>query len=311
MKKILNISLFSDQKKTVLTLGMFDGVHKGHRAIIRRLNDIAAEKGAKSGLLTFDPHPRFVLQKDSDLKLLTLEHEKEQILDGLGLDYMIVQPFDFEFSRISSLAFVRDYLVKKLNVEVLVIGHDHHFGRNREGNFEKLSELAELYDFQLLQLDAIKEVDKPVSSTKIRNALFNGDLAYANDALGYNYFMSGTVIKGDGIGRKLGFPTINLKVAEDKLVPKDGVYGVKVKFNKHSYLGLMSIGDRPTFEGKDKRLEVFILNFEGNLYTEDVTIEFLYYIREQKKFAEVEGLIDAMHRDETEFNHWLESNSIK
>lgn len=305
MEKIQGINLFKSTQRTILTLGMFDGVHKGHKAIISKLNEIAQEKGAKSGLLTFNPHPRFVLQKDTDLRLLTLENEKEQLLNQLGLDYMIVQPFDFAFSRVSSLQFIRDYMVRQLNLEVLIIGHDHHFGRNREGNYEQLNELAELYGFQVMQLEAILETDNPVSSTKIRNALLNGDLEYAQQALEYHYFIQGEVIHGDGIGKKLGFPTINIKVADKKLIPKDGVYGVKVSFDNQSHYGLMSIGDRPTFNGTDTRLEVFILDFFGNLYTKMVKIEFLYYIREQYKFDSNEALIEAIKKDEAEFRNYI------
>lgn len=306
MNVLRNISEIKQNQKTILTLGMFDGVHRGHQQIIHLLNDLAKKENDQSCLLTFSPHPRLVLQKDSDLKLLTLDDEKIALLEDFGLDALFIQTFDFEFSRKSSIEFVRDYLVNKLHVNVLVIGHDHHFGRNREGNFEHLQELAELYGFEVIQLEAIIENRKPISSTKIRNALIEGDVAYANDALGYNYRISGKVVHGDGIGKSLGFPTVNLAIPKLKLLPKDGVYGVGLTLNDKKHYGLLNIGHRPTVNGKEHRVEVYILDFEGDLYNKEITIELLYRIRDEKKFENKQSLVEQIQKDEIKFRDFLQ-----
>lgn len=305
MRILNNIEELQDSQKTILTLGMFDGVHKGHQQIIAYLNQLAEEKNDQSCLLTFSPHPRLVLQKDSDLKMLTMQEEKIALLEKFGLDLLFVQPFDFAFSRNSSLEFVRDFLVNKLHVDILVIGHDHHFGRNREGNFDQLQELAELYNFEVIQLEAIIENEKPISSTKIRNALLDGDLAYANEALGYNYQIQGKVVHGDGIGKTLGFPTVNLSVPDLKLIPKDGVYGVEVELGNQSFFGLLNIGNRPTVDGTQHRVEVFILDFDGDLYDKMLTVKLLTRIRDEQKFENKEALVTQIRNDETAFRTFL------
>lgn len=305
MEVLKNIDKIGAGQKTILTLGMFDGVHKGHQKIIQYLNTLAQETGSKSCLLTFSPHPRLVLQKDTDLKLLTLEDEKIDLLERFGLDILYVQPFDFDFSRKTSVEFVRDFLVNKLNVSTLIIGHDHQFGRNREGNFEQLQELADLYDFQVIQLEAIIANEKPISSTKVRNALLDGDIIYANQALGYNYRIQGKVIHGDGIGKTLGFPTINLAVPEIKLLPKKGVYGVSLQIDGINCFGLLNIGNRPTFEGEDNRVEVWILDFEGDLYNAYIQLDILTRIRDEQKFNDKTELIAQIQKDEQIFRTFL------
>lgn len=290
-----------EHEKLVLTIGMFDGVHQGHQQIITQLNHEAERVGGKSALLSFNPHPRLVLQQNTDLKLLTLLEEKEELLKKYGLKKFIVQNFDIKFSRLSSVEFVRDFLVNKLKVHTLIIGHDHHFGRNREGDFNQLKELSELYGFCVKQLEAIEARSKPISSTKIRNALLNSDLEYANKALGYNYFMKGKIVSGDGIGRKIGFPTANIEVGKYKLIPKSGVYGVEVYIDGQKYFGVMNIGNRPTVEGKEKRLEVHIFELDDNLYQKEIKVTFIKFLRNEMKFGSLEALKVQISKDINEF----------
>ena len=305
MKIINGIEEISKSERLVLTMGMFDGVHKGHQTIIEKLNEIACIENGNSALLTFYPHPRMVLQPDSDFKLLTTLEEKIELLKDYGLDYLIIQPFDFEFSRISPVSFVRDTLVNQLNIHTLVVGHDHHFGRNRSGDFAQLQELADLYHFKTLQLSAILEDEKPISSTKIREALCSGNIPYVNEALNHSYCISGEVIHGDKIGRTLGFPTINLKLNSDKLIPKDGVYGVDLMINNKSFIGLMNIGVRPTIEGKNQRIEIYILDFNDCLYGESVSVNILCRIRNEQKFEDLNSLKNQIQKDVSFFKEFL------
>ena len=305
MKIIHGIEEISKSERLILTIGMFDGVHKGHQTIIEKLNEIAFKENGNSALLTFSPHPRKVLQSDDSFKLLTTLDEKIELLKDYNLDYLIIQPFDFEFSRISPLNFVRYTLVNQLNIHTLILGHDHHFGRNRAGDFSQLQELAELYHFKALQLSAILEDEKPISSTKIREALSEGNIPYANEALNHPYGISGEVIHGDKIGRTLGFPTINLKVDSDKLIPKDGVYGVNLKIDNKTFTGLMNIGFRPTIEGKNQRIEIYVLDFNHNLYGEKVSLNILCRIRDEQKFENLDCLKNQIEKDIQYFKEFL------
>ncbi|MGV4529065.1 bifunctional riboflavin kinase/FAD synthetase [Ornithobacterium rhinotracheale] len=297
MKIVEGIQPIAESEKLVLTIGMFDGVHKGHQSIINQLNKRAKAVNGHSALLTLNPHPRHVLQSDSDFKLLSPIDEKIQLLKKYNLDYLIIQPFDFEFSRTSSLDFVRESLVKQLNIHTLIIGHDHQFGRNRAGDFHQLQELSLLYNFELSQLKAIKENENPISSTMVRNALAEGNIAYATQALGRSYSLEGKVIHGDKIGRTLGFPTVNLSINDEKLIPKNGVYGVNVWIDGQKFQGLMNVGIRPTIEGKNQRIEVFIFDFEDNLYEKTLKVEILNRIRDEQKFDSLEDLKDQIAKD--------------
>ena len=308
MEVISHIQSIPEGQKTILTLGMFDGVHKGHQEIIQYLNGLSRHHNEKSCLLTFWPHPRLVLHQDFDLKLLTLHEEKIKLLEHFDLDLLYVQPFDLNFSRMSSIEFVRDFLVRKLHVHTLIIGHDHRFGRNREGDFELLQELAELYKFKVIQLDAIFENNLPISSTKIRSALIEGNLTYANEALGYCYSITGKVIHGDGIGRKLGFPTVNLEISKLKLLPKDGVYGVQLFLKGEQFYGLLNIGFRPTINQPEHRVEVYILDFDGDLYDEEIEIQLLTRIRDERKFENKDKLSDQIKKDELYFRNYIQSH---
>ncbi|WP_313375728.1 bifunctional riboflavin kinase/FAD synthetase [Chishuiella sp.] len=285
-------------KNAIITLGMYDGVHIGHQTIVKQLNNIAQKENGESVLLTFYPHPRKVIQPDFKLELLSTLSEKEDILYSLELDNLVIHPFTKDFSQVSAKDFIIEYLIKKMNLHTLVIGHDHHFGKNREGNFEQLEKLSREYGFNLIQLEAIQHEESAISSTKIRKALKEGNIEYANQALKYNYPLSGVVVHGDKLGRELGFPTANLEVDPSKLIPKDGVYAVSVFVEDKKYLGLLSIGYRVTVtNSREHRIEVNILNFNQDIYGKTIRLEFLGRLRDEKKFNSLDQLIEAMNND--------------
>lgn len=295
---------FSRLDNAVVTTGTFDGVHVGHRKILQQLTQTAYKCGGESVLLTFSPHPRIVLQPDIDLKLLNTLTEKIELLKETGLQHLIIHPFTKEFSRTKSMNFVRDYLVNQIGARKLVIGYDHHFGRNREGSFEHLREFGPLYGFDVEEI-AAEDVDQvTVSSTKIRKALSEGDIDTANEFLGYTYSLTGKIVSGDRIGTELGFPTANLLIDDTlKLVPGDGIYAVDVEFPatpNETFRGLCNIGMRPTFSGKLKTIETYILNFNREIYGEQMSIRFRKYLRPEEKFDHREALIDQMKQDELE-----------
>lgn len=293
------------EKSSVLTIGTFDGVHIGHQKIIERLNEIKKNSFEKSMILTFFPHPRMVLDQRNDIKMLTTMEEKEHLLERYGLNELIIEPFTPEFSRFSALDFVRNILVNKLNLKKLVIGYDHQFGKNREGNFEQLMEYAELYDFSVQKISAQEIKNVSVSSTKIRKAIENGDIETANSYLGYAYLLTGEIVTGRGIGRKINFPTINLSIKEDyKLIPKKGVYIVKASFEESTY-GIMNIGFRPTVGGSGQTIEIHLLDFNGDLYGKKIQIEVLKRLRDEKKFESVEQLSEQIAKDEKAAREWV------
>ena len=293
-----SIEEFEAPNKPVVTTGTFDGVHIGHRTIINHLNTIAEKIGGESVLLTFWPHPRQVLYQDTELKLIqTLEERVESLADA-GIEHLIVHPFTLDFSRKSSLEFIRDILVAQLQTEKLVIGYDHHFGRNREGSFEHLKEYAPVYGFDLEEIPAFDVDQVNVSSTKVREALLQGDIKTANKYLGGSFSLAGIVEHGDQIGRKIGYPTANIKPTESyKLIPAQGVYAVEVKAEGKMYKGMLNIGNRLTVYGKDLRIEVHLFGFEGNLYNKRLEIKFLHYLRADQKFDSLEALKEQLHKD--------------
>lgn len=293
-------------QSSVLTIGTFDGVHIGHQKIIQRLNEIKKGSKDRSMILTFYPHPRRVLDQSNNIKMLTTLEEKTQLLEKFGLDDLIVEPFTKDFSRLSALEFVREILVQQLHVKQLVIGYDHQFGKNREGNFDQLKEFGELYDFNVEKISAQEIESVSVSSTKIRKAIESGDIATANSYLGYHYLLTGEIIKGQGIGRKINFPTVNMKIAEDfKLIPKKGVYIVRGRFSENSYFGIMNIGFRPTVGGKGQTIEIHLLDFQGDLYGKKIQIEVLSRLRDEKKFESIQDLAAQISKDEKSARNWL------
>lgn len=298
----------------VLTIGTFDGVHLGHQKIIEQLNAIAKKNGGESVLFTFYPHPRMVLFPESHgLKLIQTQEEKLNKLKRMGLQNIIVYPFTKEFSRIPAPKFVRDFLVNKLKVKTLIIGYDHHFGKNREGDIKLLKELAPVYDFEVIEISAEDIDEVNVSSTKIRDAIKEGDIGHANTFLGEEFEFNGTVIHGEKLGRKLGFPTANMDLKSDiKLIPKHGIYATSVvREDGTKHFGLLSIGERPTVNQSGKvSIEVYLLDFDGDLYGENLTIKLLHHIRDEKKFDNLEELIQEMQNDEAYFRDWIGRNNL-
>ena len=298
METIQGISKFKNTLPTAITIGTFDGVHIGHRQILERLINNAKHANLNSVLVTFFPHPRMVLQKESNLKLLNTLDEKIEILESLGLDYVIVHPFTKEFSRLSAIEFVRDILVNQLKAKRIIIGYDHRFGRNRNANINDLITFGNTLDFEVEEISA-QEVDEvSVSSTKIRTALEEADIATANSYLGYAFMLTGIVKKGKRLGRQLGFPTANIKIKEPyKLIPKNGVYVVRSLIEGKTYHGMMNIGFNPTVEGKEKSIEVHFFDLNQDLYDKKIKVELLHHLRDEHKFDSVEDLKQQLAKD--------------
>ncbi len=298
MITVQSISKYDKEHNSAITIGTFDGVHIGHRKILQRLINNAKELGLRSTVLTFFPHPRMVLQKDSDIKLLNTLEEKQQILDNMGLDCLIVHPFTSSFSRLTATEFVRDILVNRLGIKKIVIGYDHRFGRNRNANINDLITFGSAFDFQVEEIPAQLIDDVSVSSTKIRRALEEGDVKTANAYLGYSYLLTGTVKKGRGLGKQLDFPTANLHIeATYKLIPKNGVYVVRAKINGNIVHGMMNIGFNPTVDGRTRSKEIHFFDFEGDLYDKKIQVELLERIRDEVKFESVDALRAQLQRD--------------
>lgn len=293
----------------VLTIGTFDGVHIGHQKIIRQLNEEAARIGGESVLFTFYPHPRMVLYPENHgLKLIQTQAEKIDKLRRMGLQNVIVHPFTREFSRLTALEFVRDYLVNSLHVRKLVIGYDHQFGKNREGSLQFLQEVCDTYGFEVIEI-AAEEIDEVnVSSTKIRTAIIEGDMALAQRYLGEPYELFGKVVQGQALGRQLGFPTANIDVeSEIKLIPRTGVYAVNVLLPSGSiHEGMMNIGERPTVNnGTENTIEVHLFDFHGDLYGQRVTVQLLSRFRDEMRFTSLEDLRNQLQRDEDIIRHFF------
>lgn len=292
MKVYQRLEDFTALPNAIVTTGTFDGVHVGHKKIISRLQSLAAATGGETVILTFHPHPRLVLfPDDNDLRLLSTQAEKIDLLKQLGVHHLVVIPFNKEFSRISSLDFVRSILVKQIGAKKLVIGHDHHFGRNREGSFEHLKEFGPLYGFDVEEIP-VQDVDHvAVSSSKIRQALLEGNIKVANEYLGYSYSLSGKVVKGNQRGRSIDYPTANIQIDEGrKLFPAIGVYAVKVIVSGKTYHGMMNIGNRPTIGGSDITLEVNIFDFNSDIYGQSIQVFFIDRVRNEQKFEHLEAL---------------------
>ncbi|MFW5831048.1 MAG: bifunctional riboflavin kinase/FAD synthetase [Prolixibacteraceae bacterium] len=288
-------------QKPVLTIGTFDGVHLGHRKVLTRLKQFAADYKGESVVFTFYPHPRLVTSPtESNLRLLTTPGEKIQLFAESGIDHLIIYPFTKEFSSLSYSEFVKNILVDKIKTHCLVVGYDHKFGKNREGGYEYLKKCAEQYGFKIEKLDALYIDNMNVSSSKIRTALQNGDIDTANKYLGYKFTIHGKVVQGNRIGRKIGFPTANIEVSDvHKIIPGYGVYAVTCLLNGNKYGGMLNIGTRPTFnKNADKRsIEVHIFDFEGDVYSKEITLIFEGKIRDEQKFKGPEELADQLKKD--------------
>ena len=300
MREITDITTFTTQQPTVLTIGTFDGVHLGHQKIIERVVATARQEGLLATIFTFFPHPRMVVQHDKSLKLIHTLEEKKQLIQQLGVDLLVVQPFNEAFAQLTAEEFVSTILVQHLNVKKVIIGYDHRFGRNRTANIGDMRLFGEKYGFAVEEI-SVQEVDEvSVSSTKIREALNKGDVITAEHYLGTPYSLTGTVVHGLKLGRTLGYPTANIQVTEDyKLIPKDGVYAVYSYIGAQKVYGMMSIGKNPTIEGKGASIEVYFFDFNGDLYDRELTIYFVKYLREERKFSSVALLKKQLQDDET------------
>ncbi len=289
-------------QNAVVTIGTFDGVHFGHQKILNRLQEIANTIHGKTVLITFWPHPRFVIHPNGNkFHLLTSIEERASLLKNFQVDHLIIIPFTREFSNLSSEDFIKDILVDKIGTKKLVIGYDHRFGKDRKGSFKELKKDGPLYGFDVEEIPE-QDIDHvAVSSTKIRNALEKGDVQSANKYLGRNYTLKGIVVKGSGIGHNIGFPTANIQPSfEQKLIPADGIYAVKVYRGDEVYGGMLNIGYRPTVDGKKKVIEVNIFDFSEDIYGENIEIEFIKKTRDEVKFNSLEELVNQLKSDKKE-----------
>ncbi|MCE3259117.1 MAG: riboflavin biosynthesis protein RibF [Bacteroidetes bacterium] len=300
MLTIRNTKHFRIEKPTIVTIGTFDGVHLGHQKILSRLQQLKQKHGLNTVVLTFEPHPRKVLfPNQADLKLLTLIDEKLHLLENYGVDVAVVYPFDKSFSSIEAKEYIEEILLKNLKVKYLVIGYDHHFGKDRGGNIKVLQQFEKDYGYEVEEIDALDIDHISISSSKIRHALEEGKITLANNDLGHYYFFYATVIPGKQLGRKLGYATANLQCgSSDKLIPKIGVYFVEVVVDGQSHYGMMNIGYNPTTDNDQKvKMEVHIFDFNRDIYKETVRINFIDYIRDEKKFNNLDELILALDSD--------------
>ncbi len=303
MKVHTNLNSFK-ATNPVVTIGTFDGVHLGHQKIILRLKDIAKKHNGETVIFTFYPHPRLITSTvETNLRLLTTLEEKKVRFEKLGVDHLIVYPFNKAFSELPYTEFVKQILIDKINTRCLVVGYDHKFGKNREGNFEYLQNCAEKYNFEVEKLNALSVNDENISSTKIREALQSGQIKKANHYFGYEFSLHGTVTYGKQVGRKIGFPTANIETSDKyKIIPGYGVYAVKVIVNNKKYNGMLNIGSRPTFNknADNRSIEVNIFDFSDDIYKKEITLVFIDKIREEQKFSGVEMLTEQLKKDKVE-----------
>lgn len=290
---------YKAENPSAITIGTFDGVHVGHKKIIKNL--IEKSDGLSTTLLTFFPHPRMVLQQDSNIKLINTIEERIQLLEKTGLDTLIVYPFSKKFSRLTAKDFVRDLLIDKLNLKKIIIGYDHRFGRNRTANIDNLREFGVALDFDVEEIQAKEIDDITISSTKIRKALNEGNIQTANAYLGYEFMLTGTVTSGKGLGKTINYPTANIHIKEDyKLIPKQGVYVVKSTIENRIVYGMMNIGTNPTVEGKTQTIEVHFFNFDKDIYNQKIQVSLLGRLRDEHKFDSVEKLQEQLLKDKTQ-----------
>ncbi|MFV5697163.1 bifunctional riboflavin kinase/FAD synthetase [Flavobacterium sp. ZT3R17] len=306
MKIFHSINDFSSNKKTILTLGTFDGVHIGHKKILEKLIQKTKNEDYESLVLTFFPHPRMVLQEHSDIKLLNTIDEKIDLLEQIGIENLVIHPFDETFSRLTAEEFVKTILVDRFHIQKIIIGYDHRFGRNRTANIDDLIAFGKEYNFEVEQISVQEINDISVSSTKIRTALLDGDMDLANKYLGYDYFLTGVVVKGKQLGRTINFPTANLKIEENyKLIPQNGVYIVKSTINQKTVFGMMNIGFNPTVDGQIQTIEVHYFDFDTDLYNQKIRISILHRIRSEQKFESVALLKEQLEKDKKTATDYL------
>lgn len=297
MKIIKNLHDYSPKTPLALSIGMFDGVHRGHQTIIKNLNIAAQNKDLESAILTFWPHPRTVFNPNDDLKLLNTIEEKAYLLAKNNVQHLFLKEFDEAFRNLTGEEFVKQILVEKLNVKHLIIGYDHTFGKNRSGDFNLLQKMSSEFGFEVVQVEAVDFQDLHISSTQIRNALLNADITAANEMLGYHYSVSGEVVHGKKLGRTIGYPTANISVNPMKFLPKKGAYIVDVFVKNKQFRGMLSIGTNPTVDGKSLSTEVYILDFNGDIYGEAISVNFRQFLHDEIKFDGLQQLIEKLDED--------------
>lgn len=288
-------------KKAVITIGTFDGVHNGHKQVLYALKSTAQSVGGESVLITFDPHPRKVVSSAIlGIRLLNTLEEKKRLLEKEGIDHLVIVPFTEKFANLSATEYIEEFLVAYFHPHTIIMGHDHQFGRNRQGNYALLASKAEQFGYLLKEIPKQVVEDITISSTKIREHLSRAAIAAANQLLGYPFFFSGRVVHGNKIGRTLGYPTANLKIEDpEKIVPGNGIYAVyaRPEGSDHLFKGMMSIGFRPTVDGKSRVIEVNIFEFDREIYDELLEVHMVAYLREEKKYESLQGLIEQLGKD--------------
>lgn len=285
--------------RPVITTGFFDGVHRGHTALINQLIKKAREKDGESVILSFWPHPRWITGSGKELKLLTTLEEKQERLTMLGVDHLILINFSEAFASLTAHQYIEEYLIDKIGIHHLIVGYNHHFGHNREGNYDMLKALSKRLHFTVEQIDERRLTDEDISSTSIRNAILEGSMDKAQKMLGYPYFLKGKIIKGKKIGRSIGFPTANVQLNETyKLLPANGVYAIRIIINNHTHHGMMNIGHNPTIApGNEKSVEAHIFDFNREIYEENITVEFIQRLRDEEKFPSLDALKKQLEAD--------------
>jgi riboflavin kinase/FMN adenylyltransferase len=308
LKIFHSITDFKSTKKTIFTLGTFDGVHIGHKKILEKVTQKKEGGDYESVVLTFFPHPRMVLKGKSDVKLLNTLSEKIELLKKNGLDNLVIHPFDEKFSQLTAHEFVKTVLVDQFHIQKIIIGHDHRFGKNRTANIDDLIAFGKQYDFEVEQI-SVQEIEAvSVSSTKIRKALQAGNMELANDYLGYDYFLTGIILKGKQLGRTIGFPTANLKIEEnDKLIPRNGVYIVKSTISQKTIFGIMNIGYNPTVDGQNLTIEIHYFDFDADLYSQEISVSLLKFIRSEQKFQSIILLKEQLEKDKEKAINFLKN----
>ncbi|TDQ08849.1 bifunctional riboflavin kinase/FAD synthetase [Pedobacter metabolipauper] len=312
MKIYNHLSEFKKLNNAVATIGTFDGVHYGHQKIIKRLCELAKANGGESVILTFFPHPRLIIDPENqDLKMINTIHEKAKILAGLGVDHLIITPFTRDFSNLSPSEYIKNILVDTIGIKQIIVGYDHRFGKDRKGGMDDLIEFSKKCDFKIEEIPEQDINDVAVSSTKIRKAVLNGEVALAASFLGYNFSIYGRVIKGDKIGRTIGYPTANIFVEETyKLIPSDGIYAVTVELNGASFQGMAYIGQRPTINGMTRNIEVNIFDFDQEIYGQNIKMNFLEFLRHDVKFTGLEALKEQLFKDKEATLAYFKNQSL-
>ena len=299
MKIYKSIDEYNESKSSVVTIGTFDGIHKGHQKVFNKVINASKQSNLSSVVLTFFPHPRIILNKYNDIKMIDTLDEKIDHLERIGIDHLVVHPFDKKFSLLSADQFIRDYLVEKLKLKHIIIGYDHRFGKGREASITDLKKYSSEFNFVVDEIDA-QEIEKiAISSTKIRKSINEGDLETTRVYLGRFFSLTGKVVKGDGLGKQIDYPTANIKIEENyKIIPKDGVYYIKTTIDNKLYNGMMNIGHRPTIGSKEKSIEVNLFNFNRDIYDKIISVNVIKKIRDEKKFSSIEALKAQLAKDQ-------------